>query len=73
VLVREVRNMPIGPVNRRGASLAELVVVVAILGVFAAIAVPRLNYAIIRRCKVEATARKVVANLRRVRRLAFTP
>jgi Tfp pilus assembly protein FimT len=63
--------MQIRPVNRRAATLAELMVIVVILGVFAAIAVPRLNYAIIRRYKAETTAKKIVAVLRRVRGLAL--
>ncbi len=58
--------------DRRAAfSLAELMVIVIILGVFALIAVPRLDYAIVRRYKAEATAKKIVIDLRRVRGLAL--
>ena len=46
--------------------------IVVILGVFAAIAIPRLDYAIIRRYKAEAEARKIVTGLRLVRALAIS-
>ena len=59
--------------DRRAAfSLAELMLIVVILGVFAAIAIPRLDYAIVRRYKAEAEARKIVTGLRLVRALAIS-
>jgi Tfp pilus assembly protein FimT len=62
--------VPVGTENRRAFTLAELILIVVILGVFAAIAVPRLDYGIVKRYKAEATAKKIVTDLRRVRGLA---
>jgi len=42
------------------------------LGIFAAIAVPRFNRAAVLKNKAETTARKIVADLRRTRRLAIS-
>jgi hypothetical protein len=44
--------------------------VVVIIAVFALVAVPRLDYAIVKRYKAETTAKKIVTDLRRVRGLA---
>ena len=70
-LFSSIRLLRIRPENRRAFSLAELMVIVVILGVFAAIAVPKLNMAVISKYKAEATARKIVTDLRRVRGLAL--
>lgn len=43
-----------------------------IIGIFAAIAVPRLNFATVSKYKTEAAARKIVADLRLTRRLAIS-
>ena len=69
VLFPSIRSAPIRP-NRRATSLVELMLIVVILAVFAALAVPRLDYAIVKRYKAEATARKIVTDLRRARGLA---
>jgi len=64
--------VPIREENRRAFSLVELMLIVVILGVFAAIAVPRLDYAIVRQYKAEATARKILTDLRLTRSLAIS-
>jgi len=71
-LLPSIRPAPIKPASRRATSLVELMLIVLMLGVFAVIAVPRLDYAIVRRCKAETTARKIVTDLRRVRGLALS-
>jgi len=53
-------------------SLVELILIVAFLGIFAAIAVPRLNFAIISKQKADTFARKIVTDLRLTRRLAIS-
>ncbi len=58
--------------NKAGYSLAELIFIVLFLGVLAAIAVPRLNYAIISKQKADTVARKIVTDLRLTRRLAIS-
>jgi type II secretory pathway pseudopilin PulG len=58
--------------NRTGYSLIELVIIVVLLGIIAAIAVPRLNFSAVSGQKTEALARKIVTDLRRARRLAIT-
>jgi len=63
---------PIREENRRAFSLVELMLIVVILGVFAAIAVPRFDYAIVRRYKAEATAKKILTDLRLTRALAIS-
>ena len=57
---------------RRGFSLVEAVLVVVFLGIFALIAVPRLNWALVKRYKAEAQAKKIVTDLRLTRRLAIS-
>jgi Tfp pilus assembly protein FimT len=58
--------------KRTAYSLVELVIVVIFLGVIAAIAVPRLNFAIISGQKADTTAWKIVTDLRRTRSLAVS-
>lgn len=59
--------------NQRAAfSFVELIIIVAFLGIFAVIAMPRFNYALISKQKVETTARKIVTDLRLTRRLAIS-
>ena len=58
--------------NKAGYSLAELLIIVLFLGILAAIAVPRLNFAIISKQKADTVARKMVTDLRRTRRLAIS-
>ena len=64
--------MPIREENRRAFSLVELMLIVAFLGVFAAIAIPRLDYGIVRRYKAEATAKKILTSLRLTRSFAIS-
>jgi Tfp pilus assembly protein FimT len=52
-------------------SLVELFIVVMLLGLFAAMTVPRLNFDIIKKQKADIVARKVVTDLRRTRDLAI--
>ena len=53
-------------------SLVELIIIVAFLGIFAFIAVPRLNFALISKQKADALAQKIVTDLRLTRRLAIS-
>ena len=53
-------------------SFVELIIIVGFLGIFAFIAVPRFNYALISKQTVETTARKIVTDLRLTRRLAIS-
>ena len=52
-------------------SLVELIIVVLFIGILAAISVPRIDFAIISKQKVDTVARKIVVDLRRTRRLAI--
>jgi Tfp pilus assembly protein FimT len=58
--------------QRTAFSFVELIIIVMFLGIFAVIAVPRFNYAIITKQKVEITTRKIVTDLRLTRRLAIS-
>jgi len=53
-------------------SLVELIIVVMFLGILAAVAVPRLNFAIISKHKADTVARKIATDLRLTRRLAIS-
>lgn len=53
-------------------SLVELILIVAFIGIFAVITVPRLNFAIISKQKADTFARKIVTDLRLTRRLAIS-
>jgi len=57
--------------HNRAFSIAELLLIVLILGTLAAIAVPRLQLAAIKRQLADTTAKKVATDLRRTRRLAI--
>jgi prepilin-type N-terminal cleavage/methylation domain-containing protein len=59
--------------NKKTAfTLAELIIVVVIIAVISAIAVPRLNYGAIWKKKAEVTAGKIVADLRLARSHAIS-
>ncbi len=58
--------------QRRGFTVIELVLIVIFIGAFAAISIPRLNFAIISRNKADVVARKIVTDLRRARRMAIS-
>jgi Tfp pilus assembly protein FimT len=53
-------------------SLVELFIVVIFLGIFAVIAVPRLNFSIVTKQRAETVARKVVTDLRLTREYAIS-
>ena len=57
--------------HRNAYTLVELVVVVAIVGIFAAIAVPRLQFGAVRVKAADGVARKLVTDLRRSRSMAL--
>jgi Tfp pilus assembly protein PilE len=58
--------------KRTGVTLAELIIIVSIVAALAVIAVPRLQFAAVYHKQAEATARKIVTDLRRTRRLAIS-
>ncbi|MBE3143442.1 MAG: hypothetical protein IMZ61_05890 [Planctomycetes bacterium] len=58
--------------KRTAYSLAEMIVVVLILGALAFIAVPRLNFAALHHKQAHTIAKKIVTDLRRTRTLAIT-
>jgi Tfp pilus assembly protein FimT len=58
--------------SEAGYSLVELIIVVIFLGIFAAIAVPRFDLAVISKEKADTVARKIVTDLRRTRSLAIS-
>jgi len=56
---------------RNGYTLAEMIMVVLVLAVIAALATPRLHFGQIQERQAEVTAWKIVADLRRTRSLAI--
>ena len=58
--------------KRRALTLIESMLIVMILGIFAFVAVPRLNYAIVKQHRAEAAARKIATDLRFTRNLAIS-
>ncbi|MBL7106065.1 MAG: hypothetical protein ISS77_00465 [Phycisphaerae bacterium] len=60
------------PRYKRAFSLTEMILVVLFIGIFAAISIPRLNFAIISKSKVGYAAQKIVTDLRRTRMLAIS-
>jgi type II secretory pathway pseudopilin PulG len=59
-------------VQKRAYSLVELIIVVLCIGILAAVAVPRLNFAAISKHKAEATTLKIAIDIRRARRLSIS-
>ena len=57
--------------KRQAFTIVELLIIMMIVAVLAVIAVPRLQFATVRRKKADATARKIVTDLRRTRGLAI--
>jgi len=57
--------------QRTAYSLAELIIVVLIVGVLAFVAVPRLNFAALYHKQAHTVAKKIVTDLRRTRTLAI--
>jgi len=57
---------------QKAYSLAELILVVMFIGILAAIAVPRINFAIISKQKVDTVAETILTDMRRTRRLAIS-
>jgi len=58
--------------GKKGFSYVEMLMVVLFIGILAAIAVPRLNMALVSKYQAETTAKKIVTDLRRTRRLAIS-
>jgi len=58
--------------SAKGYTIAELIVVVIFVGILSAIAIPRINFAIVRKSKADATSELIVAGLRRTRRIAIS-
>lgn len=57
--------------NRRGHTLVEVIVVVSLLAILAVVAVPRLQWGAVTNSTAEATARKLLTDLRRARSRAI--
>ena len=53
-------------------TLTELILVVIFLGIFAAISIPRLNFAVVSKQIADSHAKKIVTDLRRTRSLAIS-
>ena len=58
--------------GKAGYSLTELIVAVLFVGILAALAVPRMNLAVVSKHKAGAEARRIVTDLRRTRTLAIS-
>lgn len=57
---------------KKAFTLVELIIVVALIGIMAMVAVPRLHFGAIRKKKAETVASKIATGLRLTRRLAIT-
>ena len=58
--------------SRKAFTLAELIIIVLILGALAVIAVPKMQFATLRRQKADTVAKKIATDLRLARRLAIS-
>ncbi len=58
--------------QKRAFTVVELLLIVLFLGIFAVIAVPRLQFAALYGKQADTVARKIVTDLRRTRRLAIS-
>jgi Tfp pilus assembly protein PilE len=58
--------------QRKAFTVVELLLIVLFLGIFAAIAVPRLQFATLHGKQADTDARKIVTDLRRTRTLAIS-
>lgn len=58
--------------RRNAHTLTEMLIVLIFVGILAAMTLPRINFAIIRKQKAGAFSGKIVTDLRRIRRLAIT-
>ena len=58
--------------GRKAYTVTELIVVLAVLTVLAGVAIPRLQFAALRRSQAELTGAQIVGALRLARRLAIT-
>jgi len=58
--------------QRKAFTVVELLLIVLFLGIFAAIAVPRLQFATLHGKQADTVARKIVTDLRRTRQLAIS-
>ncbi len=58
-------------IRLRGHTIAELLIVVLIVGVLTVVAIPRLHFRLVDQSQAQATAWKIVADLRRARSLAI--
>ena len=72
ILLLPNRLPPDRNASRSAFSLVELLLIVGILGVFAVIVIPRFNYGTAKQYKAEATAKKIVTDLRLTRSLAIS-
>ena len=53
-------------------TLVELIIVVMFIGIMAAIAIPRIDFAIVRKTKSATAVQRIIADLRRARTLAIS-
>ena len=58
--------------QKKAVTLVELMLIVLFIGIFAVVAIPRMNYSLISKHKADAFSRKIVTDLRRARSLAIS-